>query len=433
MISKNSSRVVSLVILIMLFAVGIVIWIVKPGTTTSQPLEQRAYVWQRVQTAPEVASAIDSLPDFVSGLLPLVAEIHYRDGADAPPEIVRPSLAVASFQKRAEAKADAGVIRIGMSAKDTQWNPKACQLVESVARETMESRIWIPSELQIDYDCPQKKLADYRKLLRHLRAAFPSTRLTFTALPSWLGEPEFPSLAKVCDSYVLQVHSLQLPDDESKPVVLINPDAARRAVEAAGKLRHPFEVALPTYSCFVVFETDGKDVFDVVSEDIPNRWPADKGRIKLGRTDPAEIAGLVRDWVSARPKAMTGVVWYRLPVETDVMNWSRSTWMKVARGEQTAPHLIIESVRLPKNPDRTSLLLRNMGDAGGLLPTRINLSVSGEGEYRWDAGRLYLGKGDPLTFELKSGPVDHLPLPPGESVSIGWVEGDVTVTATIQP
>jgi hypothetical protein len=115
------------------------------SSVSNAPLTQRVYVWQRIQNVPAVASAVEKVPrDVISGVLPLVAEIHFRMGADSPPEIIRPALAIESFQKReAAGNADAVVIRIGVSAAETGWSPAACERVSSLAREFLSSPIWL--------------------------------------------------------------------------------------------------------------------------------------------------------------------------------------------------------------------------------------------------------------------------------------------------
>ena len=422
------------VFFILILAIGgVLLWQNRPVQHSSEPLSHRAYVWQRVQNAPEVSAAINSVPDFVDGLLPLVAEMHFRNGPENPPEIVRPTLAVVSFRTRAETKIahDAAVIRIGTSAAGTGWNPESCQLVSDLAREFLASRIWVPEEIQIDYDCPQKKLADYTRLIAHLRDQFPIEKLSFTALPSWLKEPEFPRLAGIADSYVLQVHSLQLPDSPDQRVELINFDLARDAISLAGRIGRNFEVALPTYSCFVIFEADGNRVFDVVSEDLPRQWPRNTGPIRLGRTDSALSSLLVSDLQRSHPRVLSGIIWYRLPVESDVMNWNRTVWEKVARGKRPISKIEIESIRPEGRPMRTELFLKNTGETAVALPEIIRLKIEGSGEYQFDGGRLYLGKGDPLEFHLIQSKIDPLPLPAGKSVKVGWIEGQVEVLAEL--
>jgi hypothetical protein len=281
------------------------------------------------------------------------------------------------------------------------------------------------NELQIDYDCPQKKLSDFGKLLAHLKKIFPENRVTFTALPTWLREPEFAKIAALADSYVLQVHSLQLPLEEYDPLILINPTSAREAVQRAGKLGRPFEVALPTYSCFVIFEAGTNRIVDVVSEDLPRQWPSSAGRVKLGQTDPFEVAELVRGWQQSHPEAMSGLIWYRLPVAADGMNWRSPVWEKVVRGEAPIESYEFQIVR---EKLRSIIVLKNTGEIAIRLPEIVQLEIMGKGEYRFDGGKLYRGQGDPLGFALESGLIDHLPLPPGKAVEVGWIEGDVTVS-----
>lgn len=424
-----------LITTLLVLILGFVAWKVLTGFRALPEMTQRVYVWQRVQDSPEVVVAIESIPvEIVSGLLPLVAEIHFRNGPDQAPDVVRPILAGGALSQRDEKGfSDAAVIRIGTSAKDTGWDESACQLIEKLVRDLLQTSEWTAAELQLDYDCPQKRLKDYAKLLRHLQNSFPEKRITFTALPSWLEEGGFRNLASVADSFVLQVHSLQIPKDPTSEVILIDEESARTAVEKAAAIGRPFEVALPTYSCFVMFSAEGGQVVDVVSEDLPEQWPVSVGRIRLGQTDPAAMVRLMEGWRESRPPEMTGVIWYRLPVASDEMNWSPEVWMKVVWGEVPKAKLEL-SVEVSESAEevRSDLVLTNTGEVSMTLPKVIDLQISGSGSYRFDGSQLYEGKGDPLKFHLVNSRADLLPLPAGESIAVGWIEGKVKVVAAME-
>jgi hypothetical protein len=176
-----------------------------------------------------------------------------------------------------------------------------------------------PRELQIDFDCAESNLEGYRAWVETLRRKVAPVPVTITALPSWLGQSAFPRLAGAAGSYVLQVHSLDRPSRMDSSLTLCDPAAARRAVERAARLSVPFRVALPTYGYLMAFDTDGR-LLGLSAEGPAKTWPA-SARIREVRADPIELARLVRGWTTNRPANLQGVIWYRLPVASDLLNW----------------------------------------------------------------------------------------------------------------
>jgi len=96
--------------------------------------------------------------------------------------------------------------------------------------------------------------------------------LTMTVLPSWLSRPEFRPLAAEVPGYVMQVHSLHLPDQPGQWAGLCDPVEILTAVDTAEALGIPFRLALPTYSCLVVFDDAGK-VAEVVRRRFAGEFP----------------------------------------------------------------------------------------------------------------------------------------------------------------
>ena len=106
-----------------------------------------------------------------------------------------------------------------------------------------------------------------------------------------------------------------------------------------------FRVALPTYGYMIAF--DSKGAFAGLSAEGPMRnWQPDM-QLREVRSDAAAMAGLVRGWNLERPEPMRGIIWYRLPVEGDVLNWSWPTLSRVMTGETPGSSLRAE-VRRPQ-------------------------------------------------------------------------------------
>jgi len=278
--------------------------------------------------------------------------------------------------------------------------------------------------------------------------------IVITTLPCWLDRPAFGALAREAGEFVLQVHAAEAPRAGEEPV-LCDIKRARRWVEKAARHGVPFRVALPTYSSHVAVNEAGKIV--AVSSETPfAKYPAD-ARVFTLRADASALARQVAAWTQDRPTAMTGVIWYRLPVSTDRMNWRWPTLNAVMGGREPLSDLRVEH-RLPacavseasidKNESNCScsafatqprglcstpidILLVNAGEQDEPLPDRIRL--------RWNCAKLVAA--DALHgFELEraDGHVTFVStssremLPPGERRVIGWIRLDNPVPVYVE-
>ena len=414
-------------------AAGLLGWVIagrvsreEPGNAA--PLQQSVYVWQRVWT-PQVREAVASLPPDITELLPLAAEVGFPPG-EKKAQVTRVPW---DFAVVKEVSAEITiVIRIGDSGAATKWEPWACEEIQALAEtlvEETESQGVSVAGVQIDYDCPASRLADYRKLLTHLGEAklLQERRLSFTSLPSWLTYDfeGMKGLAEASDSFVLQVHALDLPKTANDPVIVMDPGLARVAVKRAGDLGAPFVVALPTYSSFVVFDEAADKVVDVISEDLDFSKLLPEQHLILGEAPEKEIAQLMTEWSEgSRPRLCDGVVWYRLPVEGDVLNWPTATWDLVREGVVPERKLELEFRREPQGFDR--VLLRNQGQIPesqfpGTIAIRIESPATLVGA---DGGRWYATpgvQGAEVIFTRTSQKHDLVPLPVGGEFPVGWV------------
>jgi hypothetical protein len=273
------------------------------------------------------------------------------------------------------------------------------------------------AELQIDFDCAESKLDGYRIWVEAIKRRVAPVPVTITALPAWLKRSAFKRLVAAADGYVLQVHSLARPRDAAAQFSLCDPLEARRAVERAGRLGKPFRVALPTYGYAVAFDAQGR--FTGLSAEGPaKQWPQGTQTREV-RADPEALAQLVAGWKSDRPQALTGVIWYRLPVPGDTLNWSWPTLASVMNGQVPRSEVRAEARRPQRELVEVDLV--NTGQADLDLPVRVELS--------WREARLVAADGlhgfdvsdrgaNTVQFDPAHGPAR---LEAGQRRTIGWV------------
>lgn len=400
----------------------------------SGPLPQEAYVWQR-SWGPEVRESLARTSD-LAALVVLAAEV---DLSTSPPRVSRPAFDPAAL--RATGRPIGLAVRIGRFAHrggETRLFGEAPDLTRHLAglarglvTDARKRGLEI-HEFQLDYDCPESRLADYPVLIRAVREAVAPVPVTITALPSWLQHRwEMSRLLKAADGWVLQVHSLEPPRRPDAAVELCDPEAARRAVEHAAELGKPFRVALPTYSYLVAFSPVG-DLLGVSAEGPLPSWPRGV-QVRLARSDPDAMAGLVQGWTADRPAELAGLIWYRLPVAGDRLNWPWPAFDAVRAGRLPERKLLA----LPRSPQPglIEIDLVNRGEAEAGWPVHIGLT--------WEQGTLSVSDGlagyriaptgsNSLRLERSTTPWDR-PLRPNERRTIAWLrfEGPAEVRAVL--
>ena len=398
----------------------------------SGPFAQQAYVWQRSWT-PAVRNAVGASRDDVAGYVVLAAEVSFASGhlevAHVTPD----------WHVLAQSKQPVGLaLRIGpYHGRFAATDATAKRLVElstSLLAEARRAGVE-PSELQIDFDCAESKLAGYQLWLETIRGAIAPISVTFTALPSWLKNREFTRLARSADGYILQVHSLDRPRTIDQPMTLCNAADAAHAVDAAGRIGVPFRVALPTYGYLVAFDDHGQ--FVGLSAEGPSRdWLAST-QVRTLSADPQAVAELVARWQSARPACMTGVIWYRLPTSDDALNWRMPTLRAVMGGRVPAPIVRAEVTRT--DAALAEVDLRNVGDADAPFNQAVSVHWNGADLVAADAiGGFERSEGDGQLNLRPSANLSTDRLAPGDRRAIGWVRlsKDKEVVAdvsTIQP
>lgn len=364
--------------------------------SSSQPLENHVYVWQ--------AAALENpepLPDFAlwwfAGQVDMMASGPRVEAFPPPPR--RDGVEIAGL-----------VYRLRTPVIDWLQTATDGRIREALAAPLAE--IAASSRLQLDFDCPTGKLQHYSRLLTQVRAALPAVELSITALPDWLGNPDFVSIAKQVDFYVLQVHGLTQPAtlDDSAPI--FDPARAARHVAEAAAIGMPFHVALPTYGHRQWFRPDG--TFVGISAEIPANLSASAHIVREERADPAEVAAFVRMLRGRRTASLRGLFWFRMPAAGDELNCCMDTFRHVAAGEDP-PETLRAELRVTE-PGLVSVHLHNAPDHDyrGRAEVRLNHTPGGR----------VLGEGlRGFTMEQRGGEViltGRGPVP-GDSMEIGWI------------
>lgn len=379
------------------------------------PLTQEIYIWQRLWTD-ETTSAVNGLGKLGDGLLPLAAQLTWNGKQGR--QVAWPNLNWELLKHCG--KRITLCIRIDpiSTAKLQQTNALQAvhETVQTLLSKTRQHGVE-PSELQLDFDAADSQLPIYTKWIREVKTAVGHLmKVTFTALPTWLNSPQFVSLARAGDGYVLQVHACEKPALYNHD--LCNPASATAWVNQAARAAPgiPFKVALPTYAYDLGFDASGKYI-GAQAEGEERSWPRGSVIHSL-RADGPELAGLMTVWEASRPAELGGLVWFRLPMASDNRNWKLVTLQHLLERKQPSPKWEAEAVAADQN-QLYDLQLLNKGDASGQLPKRIQLSWQNGTCEACEALPGYSAHQSERSAEFARNS-DELVLP-GESRAIGWL------------
>lgn len=360
----------------------------------ARPLSHEAYVWQRAWTG-TVRAAVAEVPAELSGLRVLALEVERpradaASGADEPGQRPGRTLTQRLIWPDIDARALArsgrpitAVVRIGGSrpVADLSLQP----LWQRIAA-WQDAGVAVVG-VEIDHDCATAALADYAAWLRAWQPPA-HLRRSITALPTWAGSPALSQVAAAVDELVVQVHAIRAPQ-------LFAARRARLWIEEFARAvgDRPLRVALPTYR-------------------------AEVGGALLA-AEPDDVAAFVRELERAPVANVEGIVWFRLPVETDVATWPARTLQAVIAGRPLAADIHVALVE--RGPQLFDIVLDNRGTRTGAWP---HLALGGDIE-----------AADPSNGYTRAGQTRWLAPPEnvvraGATTVVGWVRGrNLTIEA----
>lgn len=319
------------VIIFLVFAIlGIGLYVLRQEPLPGEPvvLGHECYVWQRLWNE-DLRDSIQLADEDVQGFTVLAAEIDVRPGRE------KKQIMSVDYSFLSSLAVPVGIaIRINPYSGPFDRTAPASQTILGVIEDVLEkarSEAFYPVEIQIDYDCAESKLAGYGQWIRTIQQAFPDYPVVITALPSWMKHRQFKKLVQSCDGYILQVHSLERPETIEDEVVLCDPHRAVKWVRQADRIGVPFRVALPTYGYHVAYDTQGQ-FKGLSAEGAMPAWK-ENARIKTVLSDPKKIAAMIQEIQTISPKNLSGLIWFRLPVQSDQLNWQWHTLQRVIRNQ----------------------------------------------------------------------------------------------------
>jgi hypothetical protein len=252
-------------------------------------------------------------------------------------------------------------------------------------------------ELQLDYDAPDRLLADYAAALKRIHGLVP--RLTIAALPHWSRADHLKVLEPSVDELLPMLYDFE-PEPTLKsqsPLPLIAPEKISKLIENWRICRKPWRAGLPVFARLSVYDADQK-----LRGQIRN-WNWDEicfnqsfqlmnggqfGTTLLRATTATSIAntaikpgeelivrevdrGALQEAISAALRAgAQSIVFFRLPDSSASSGWSLHQLGNLAAGPRLA---------LQKTAGAETLELSNTGD-GDLAP-RLPISDKTEGGY----------------------------------------------------
>jgi hypothetical protein len=113
-------------------------------------------------------------------------------------------------------------------------------------------------ELQLDYDAPDRLLADYSAALNRIHAVIP--RLTIAALPHWSRADCLRTLEPNVDELLPMLYDFEAEPvlKNNSPLPLIAPDKISKLIEGWRACRKPWRAGLPVFARLSVYDANRK-------------------------------------------------------------------------------------------------------------------------------------------------------------------------------
>lgn len=284
------------------------------------------------------------------------------------------------------------VVRLVSRERQPFSDPSTAALLASLSAATTKH-----DELQLDYDAPDRLLADYAAALKRIHDLVP--RLTIAALPHWSRVDYLRLLEANVDELVPMLYDFEAEPTlkNQSPLPLISPEKISKLIETWRACRKPWRAGLPGFARLSVYDANQK-----LRGQIRN-WNWDEicfnrsfqlvnsgqlGTTILRAATPTSIAktaintgeelivrevhrGALRDAIAAALRAgAQGIVFFRLPDSSASSGWSLHQLGHLL----SEPRLIVQ-----KPADSETLELSNTGD--GDLAQRFPGNEKAEGGY----------------------------------------------------
>lgn len=349
---------------------------------TSPPpaFRQAVYVWQEAWTPPVAAAVSRSASAFEDWMVYAAQLTRKGENLETGEKAIQWSTLAERGLRPVLVIRVEDAVKLGLKGFEPEAvATRLASLMQKLSAEAERAGV-ATSGFQLDYDAPTSRLREYARLLSALRLALPGVPLSITVLPDWLNSSQLPNLLTGLDFYVLQVHSLSTPNSIADPYVLCDVRRLQSWLKAAARVKVPYFVALPTYGYRFVFDAQGAYAgFGAEGRDL---HPPKDFQIRDIISDPVAMAGVVRDLRSDRPESCLGIVWFRLPVETDRLNWAWPEMQAVMAGREPRTQFSLE-IRT-QSPGLAEAWIVNTGEVNLSGEVRVKLEIPKDAVVAYD-------------------------------------------------
>jgi len=156
-------------------------------------------------------------------------------------------------------------------------------------------------------------------------------------------------------------------------------------------------------------------------------WPPGT-RVLEFATNVDEMAMLVKEWQRARPPQLREIIWYRLPVATDLRNWRWVTLSAVMSGRKPLHRL--EVLQQGENPIDLSVV--NTGEVDEELDSAVTAIWSSAATVTADALTGWTVDITPGRAIFRNTSGHQMRLAPGGKRQIGWLRYEQPVTLQVK-
>lgn len=257
------------------------------------------------------------------------------------------------------------IVRLESREKSPFSKPSLESLLGALSAVTKDA-----GELQLDYDAPDRLVAEYAAALKKIHALVP--KLTITALPGWSRRPVLRILEGSVDELLPMLYDFE-PDptvEGAAPRPLLDPEKLERLLVEWNECRIAWRAGLPSFSRVTLFDPSGKlrgHIREWNWDDLCfNSSLATLRSAVLGVTvlkataatrvtnTPVKVdqllavrwsdrAGLVRVIDRVKKTSARGVVFFRLPDSTAPSGWS----LRQLGHLEATPHLALRKAGTP--------------------------------------------------------------------------------------
>ncbi len=267
---------------------------------------------------------------------------------------------------------DYGIVRSYATADNAAIERAVLDAVRRERAEAEQAGL-VVAGVQLDLDCPTKRLPKYAELLRSLRRRLRAQRLSLsiTALQTWFDGGDVRSVMGAVDFTVPQYYEGEVPKslDALAPVSRIA--RMRRGLRAAGRTGLPFMAGIPAYGHATVYDRSGRLVGmfrDMGLDDLARR-PG----FRLLRSYASDAAGQsarrdtaigedIHEFAAEVPASDTGQRGYRIVFEVPTPELVRQH-LALLRAERPRNCLGVLLFRFPEAGEAATLPLRSLASA----------------------------------------------------------------------